>query len=269
MIEAHALCVGYGRTPILDDVSFLAGPGELLAVVGPNGAGKSTLLKTLAGQRPPLCGQVRLAGRAIETMRPAERARHVTLVDVEVAADEEVTVRDAVAEGRLAHRPWWRWSGLPGDDAIVEAALARTALRAFADRPLATLSSGERQRVWIALALAQQAPVLLFDEPTSHLDLRNAGESLNLLRDLADDGACVVVVLHDLTLAAAYADRIAVVARGRLMACDVPEAVMNEALLSAAYDAPIVVRTEPDGTIVAAARPPRRRSPAVAKRRRP
>ncbi len=141
-------------------------------------------------------------------------------------------VREAVALGRLPHRPWWRWTADARDEAIVEAALARVELSAFADRQIATLSSGERQRVWIATALAQRAPTLLLDEPTSHLDLAGAYATLDTLRGLADDGAAVAVVLHDLNLAVASADRVVLVGDGRLLADGTVAEVFRSDLLT-------------------------------------
>jgi iron complex transport system ATP-binding protein len=190
-------------------------------------------------------------------MNAQTRARHIALIEVDNTPVPNVTVRDAVTQGRLPHRPWWRWSALADDEAIVDAALERAQLSDRADRVLETLSSGERQRAWVALALAQQAPNLLLDEPTSHLDLHHATRILGLLRELAEDGAAVAIVFHDLNLAAAYADRIALVGQGQLLACDDGEGVFSEPLLSAAYGTPIAVRRE-DGMLFAFAKPPAR-----------
>jgi iron complex transport system ATP-binding protein len=151
---------------------------------------------------------------------------------------------------------------LPEDELIVDEALQRAQLLEHADRSLETLSSGERQRVWVAIALAQQAPNLLFDEPTSHLDLHNAMRVLSLLRDLADSGAAVAIVFHDLNLAAAHADRVALLGDGTLLACDTPEEVFEEAVLSRAYSTPIIVRREGE-MLLAFTRPPERKKKGV------
>lgn len=258
MIDAQDLTLAYGSTVVLENVSMRLDDGELLAIVGPNGAGKSTLLRALGGLHAPLGGSVTVRGRPVAHMSPQERARNLALIEVDNTPLANVSVREAVAQGRLAHRPWWRWSELPEDEAIVEAALERAQLRDRADRSIDALSSGERQRVWVALALAQQAPALLFDEPTTHLDLRHAMRILSLLRDLADGGTAVALVLHDLNVAAAHADRVAVLGEQTLLACDVPERVFQEDLLSTAYGAPIVVRRD-DGILTAFARPPQRK----------
>jgi iron complex transport system ATP-binding protein len=180
----------------------------------------------------------------------------VALVAAEEYADGDVTVRDAVAMGRLSHRPWWQWNGPPEDEAIVEAALERVNLVPFGERLLDTLSSGERQRVWIATALAQQTPTLLFDEPTSHLDLGGAYATLDILRGLVAEGAAIAVVLHDLNLAVASVDRIVLVGDGTVLADGPVESVFRAELLTRAYGAEIAVGRTDDGTMVAM---PRRR----------
>ena len=193
MIDARALVLAYGDRIVLRDVALTLRAGELVAIVGPNGSGKTTLLRALAGTLAPSGGTVLVDGASVHALSAAERARRVALVAAEEYADGDVTVRDAVAMGRLAHRPWWQWNGLPEDDAIVDAALERVDLMPFAERLLDTLSSGERQRVWIATALAQQTPTLLFDEPTSHLDLGGAYATLDILRGLTAEGAAIEI----------------------------------------------------------------------------
>jgi iron complex transport system ATP-binding protein len=261
VIETRGLVLGYGRRVVLRDVDLALRSHELVAIVGPNGSGKSTLLRALAGSLAPQHGSVLVDGQPVHALSSAERARHVALVAAEENADGDVTVRDAVTLGRLAHRPWWRWNGGPEDDAIVDAALERVDLVPFADRPLETLSSGERQRVWIATALAQQSPTMLLDEPTSHLDLAGAYATLDILRDLAADGAAIAVVLHDLNLAVACVDRVVLVGDGTVLADGPVEAVFRSELLTRAYGAEIAVRRTTDGAMVAV---PRRRSRGAA-----
>jgi ABC-type cobalamin/Fe3+-siderophores transport system ATPase subunit len=260
MIDARGLVLGYDGRVVLHDVELTLRPHELVAIVGPNGSGKSTLLRALAGSLAPLRGSVTVDGALVHGLGPAERARRVALVAAEEHADGDVTVRDAVAMGRLAHRPWWQWNGPPEDEAIVEAALVRVNLVPFAERLLDTLSSGERQRVWIATALAQQTPTLLFDEPTSHLDLGGAYATLDILRGLVTDGAAIAVVLHDLNLAVASVDRIVLVGDGTVLADGPVDAVFRADLLTRAYGAEIAVGRTDDGTMVAM---PRRREPAL------
>ncbi len=261
MIDARALVLGYGSRVVLRDVDVRLRAHELVAIVGPNGSGKSTLLRALAGTLAPQRGTVLVDGAPVHELSPAARARRVALVAAEENADGDVTVRDAVALGRLAHRPWWQWNALPGDDAIVDAALERVDLMPFAERRLETLSSGERQRVWIGTALAQQASTMLFDEPTSHLDLSGAYATLDILRGLVGDGAAIAVVLHDLNLAAAAVDRMILVGDGTVLADGPVDDVFRADLLTRAYGAEIAVQRTDDGTLVAA--PRRRRRVAV------
>ncbi|BDE07165.1 ABC transporter [Vulcanimicrobium alpinum] len=257
MIEARALVLGYRERVVLRDVDLTLRPRELVAIVGPNGSGKSTLLRALAGTIPLHGGTVAIDGVPAHALTPGARARRIALVPAEEHADDDVLVREAVALGRLPHRPWWQWGDQPDDEAIVDAALARLDLTEFALRRIATLSSGERQRVWIASALAQQAPTLLLDEPTSHLDLAGAYATLDILRGLADDGAAIAVVLHDLNLAVASVDRIVLVGDGTVLADGPVAEVVRADLLTRAYGAEIAVRRTTDGAMVAI---PRRRA---------
>lgn len=256
MIDVRAVAVGYGGCRILEEVSLTVREGELLALVGPNGIGKSTLLRALAGTRPLDAGTIALDGRAIGSLRARERGRSIALIEADGPLPELMTVADVVAGGRLPYRPWWRWSSAPEDRRAVEAAIELTEIVALRDRPFAELSSGERQRVWIALAVAQDTRVLLLDEPTSHLDIRHTFETLALVRRLVAGGKSAVVALHDLNMAAAFADRIALLGARTLLACDTPASIFDEALLSRVYGIPIAVRCDPDGSVYAFARAP-------------
>ena len=256
MIVVEGVALGYGGCTILEDVALTIRPGELLALVGPNGAGKTTLLRALAGQRPLDAGTITVEGRAIASLSARERGRIAALVEAEGTQPDGMTVAEIVALGRLPFRPWWRWTSSDADRAATERALDRLGLGAMASRPFEQLSSGERQRVWMALAVAQDAQTLLLDEPTSHLDVRRAFEALALVRTLVAGGHGAVVVLHDLNLAASFADRIALLGERRLLACGTPAEVFDEARLSRAYGIPIAVRHEPDGRVVTFAAPP-------------
>jgi len=174
--------------------------GAFVAIVGPNGVGKTTLLRAMSGFERPADGTIALDGRDLASLHANERARAVAALGADSEAPNGMTVREVALCGRFAQRDWWQWTRRDDDLAAVEAALARVGLRGDADRAFDTLSSGERQRAWIALALAQGARVVLLDEPTSHLDARYAGEVLSLLRDLSRQGTTVVAVLHDADL---------------------------------------------------------------------
>jgi ABC-type cobalamin/Fe3+-siderophores transport system ATPase subunit len=225
--------VAGGRT-LVRDAHFDARPGQITAIVGPNGSGKTTLLRVLAGVSRPVAGSVRLDGVAVARMSSGQRARLMTLLGSD-ATEPALTVREAVSTGRFAHHPWWDWRRTREDAASADEAIERVGLGALADRPFDTLSSGERQRAWIALALAQGANVLLLDEPTSHLDVRYAHDVLALLRAVARDDATVVVVLHDLNQAAEYADRVALIAGESLLGPTTPANLLDATTLERAY----------------------------------
>lgn len=216
---------------ILQDLSFSVAEGEVIAICGANGAGKSSLLRLLYRYQAPRKGTVRLMGRDLWLMTAPEAARIVAAVLQEQPTDFALTTRQIVALGRLPHR-----KGLgPGtlDNAVVEACLRRMDLGQMADRAFGTLSGGERQRVMVARALAQEPRVLILDEPTNHLDIRHQLELLALLRGL---GLTVITTLHDLTLAAEFADRMLILHRGRIIADAPPDQALSETTISQAFD---------------------------------
>jgi iron complex transport system ATP-binding protein len=215
-VEARALSVERGGRSILSDVSFAAAAGTVAAVIGPNGAGKSTLLKVLAGLLPH-GGQVKLDGGDAAALDRRARARKVAYVPQHSALEAALPVRAVVAQGRFAHLDLFG-RGSSADDEAVERALALTGASRLADRLFNRLSYGERRLVLLARALATGAPLLLLDEPTAALDVRNALDLLSMLRRLADGGACVVVVLHQLQEAASHCDRALLLAEGRTVA---------------------------------------------------
>lgn len=235
MIAVRNLELRVGGKPLLADMSFEIGSGEFVAILGRNGAGKTTLLRALAGLHPPERGSVALNSRAIAAFAPAERSRAIAFVTSDDIFADRLTVREVVAAGRYPHHRWWQWTQEPRDAAAIAAALAAVELQSFADREFATLSSGERQRVWIALAIAQEAPLLFLDEPTSHLDLRAAQHILKLLHEQVKAGKTVVCVLHDPNEAAAYADRAMLLAGGSILAFEGTERALSPALLEQAY----------------------------------
>lgn len=213
LLQAVGLTCGH-ETPVLTDVELHIDAGEVVALLGPNGSGKSTLLKTLAGLLPPLGGEVVLADAPIKGLRPREVAQRIASVPQDEAAPFAFTVRQVVAMGRLA-----RSVGLmdsPEDLVATEAALRRADCAHLADRAANETSGGERQRALIARALAQDTPIVLMDEPSAHLDASHQAWIVRLARELAAEGRAVVVAVHDLNLAAAMADRAALISAGRI-----------------------------------------------------
>jgi iron complex transport system ATP-binding protein len=235
VIELQNVALNVGGHALLDGIDATLRGGELVAVLGPNGIGKTTMLRAIAGLHAPAAGTILLDGTRSTAMGPPDRARRVAFVAGDEAVVETLTVADVVAIGRFPHHRWWQWQTTTDDARAIADALAAVRMEAFAVRLFSTLSAGERQRVWIALGLAQQTPILLLDEPTSHLDVRVAHEILDLLRQLARSGKSVVCALHDLNEAAAYADRIALLGDGRLLALGDPGTLLCEPLLERVY----------------------------------
>ncbi len=245
LLEAHGVEVEIGGTPILRGANLRLERGRLVAIVGPNGAGKSTLVRAVSGLQAMTAGSVRWSGREIGEMRGRELARARAFVPQRMPVPAGVSVREAVTIGRSSHlRPLRRLSAEDRDG--IERALERARITRFAERPLTTLSGGELQRVQIAIGLAQEAPVLIADEPTSQLDLGATVGVATLLRELADDGLTVLLVVHDLALAAAVADTAVVVSAGRTIASGLPAEVLTPDQLARTWGAEAHL-TEHDG----------------------
>ena len=232
---AQGLRLRLGGQCAVDDVSLRLMAGQWTAIVGPNGAGKSSLLALLAGLRLPDAGQVWLQGRALHSVPPRQRAQALAWLSQQGEAEGEIAGRDVVRLGRLPRHGLFAAPDA-ADEAAVSRALVETEATAFATRRLSQLSGGERQRVLLARALAVEAQVLLLDEPTTHLDAPHQRALLRGLVARARDGAAVVAVLHDLTLALA-ADRVLVMDRGRIVADGAPANAALRAALVQVFDA--------------------------------
>lgn len=230
-LEASSLCVGYGERLVVDTLDLSVVGGTVTAVIGPNGCGKSTLLRALGRLLPARSGAVLLDGKQIDRMPTREVAQVLGLLPQAPSAPEGLTVADLVARGRHPHQSWYRqWSS--SDAAAVDAALAMTGMSDLADRTVDELSGGQRQRAWISMALAQGTDLLLLDEPTTYLDLAHQIDVLDLVQELHSTmGRTIVMVLHDLNLAARYADTIIAMRDGRIVAQGAPVDVLTEALL--------------------------------------
>jgi iron complex transport system ATP-binding protein len=227
-LRADGVTVEMRSRAILRDVSVVLAPGERLALVGPNGAGKSTLLRVLAGTLRPTAGRVELGGTPLEMLDRGQIARRLAVVPQQTALPFSMRVEEVVALGRLPHEAPLRGTR-PADRAAVAAAIDRVGLGHLLGRDARELSLGERQLVLLALAVAQEAPVLLLDEPTVHLDLRHQVEAMELLRDLNErDGTALVAVLHDLGLAAHFFPRLVIIDRGRVVADGPPAEVLTD-----------------------------------------
>jgi iron complex transport system ATP-binding protein len=225
-LEARGVRVEIGDKTILDAADLTLEAGRLVAVVGPNGAGKSTFARAVAGMQKAAAGEIRWMGDELGSLRGRKLALRRAFVPQRGRVPEGVTVTEAVRIGRSPHlKPLQRPTR--HDNEIVAAAMERTGVMRFAERKLTTLSGGELQRVQIAVALAQDAPVLMADEPTSHLDLGATVAVAKLLRGLADEGLAVMLVAHDLSLAAAVADVVVVMSQGNTVAAGPPLATLT------------------------------------------
>jgi iron complex transport system ATP-binding protein len=218
ILAADTVTVAYGERIIVNDASLSLRAGERVALVGPNGAGKSTLLRVLTGVLEPRRGSVSLGGEPIRTLDRKRIARSIAVVPELAQLPFAMTVREVVGLGRLPHDP--PLSGpRPADEHAVDAAIERVGVAHLADRDARRLSMGERQLVFVAIALAQAAPILVLDEPTAHLDIRHQVDVMQLLVDLNErDGATIIAVLHDLALAANFFPRVALMRAGRIVA---------------------------------------------------
>jgi iron complex transport system ATP-binding protein len=246
MLSIENICVAYGKRPVLQDINFGVQRGEVLALIGPNGAGKTTLLRTINGTLHPTSGRVLVNGQDITHLAEAQRARLMAVVPQARQMPEAFTVWETVLLGRT---PYLGWLGraTPSDREMVETALVRTETLELSERRIGQLSGGEQQRVLLARALAQDTPLLLLDEPTTHLDLHHQADLLNLALDLAHTHQlAVVMALHDLNHASLYADRVALLEQGRLLALGSPADVLTAARLSQVYRMPLHVVTHPD-----------------------
>ncbi len=226
-LQVEAVTLAYGDRVVVEKLDLAVPPGQITAIVGANACGKSTLLRAMSRLLAPKEGQVLLDGKALHRLPTKEVARTLGLLPQSPIAPEGIVVGDLVARGRHPHqRVLARWSA--ADEAAVVRALELTDTTALADRAVDELSGGQRQRVWIAMALAQETDVLLLDEPTTFLDVSHQVDVLDLLTDLnRERGTTIVMVLHDLNLAARYADHLVAVRAGRLHAAGDPGEVLT------------------------------------------
>jgi len=240
MITLSHVSASYRSELVLDDLSLQIACGERVAVVGPNGAGKSSLLRVITGLLPAK-GGVQLAGRDIQHLAPRERARLLSVVPQDIANDIPYRAHDFVLLGRTASLSRFGGPSLE-DQQAVEEAMTLTETWELRHRALPEMSGGERQRLVLAMALASRPKILLLDEPTSHLDLRNRAEIMRLLTKLnREQHTTILMVVHDLTLASQYFDRIILLNKGRKIADGSVAEVMNPSLLEVAYNCPVLV----------------------------
>ena len=243
-LDASRVTISVGGSVLVDEVDCSVPHGSLTALVGPNGAGKSTLLRSLAAIVRPDSGSVLFEDENLLGLSRRERARTAAIVEQDASTEVALTVRAVVELGRLPHQSLWR-----DDDAdagaIVTAALDAVGMADFETRNFSTLSGGERQRIMLARALAQQPRLLVLDEPTNHLDIGAQLDVLGLLQRLAGQGVTVLAALHDLGLAATYADHVIVLRAGRVVAAGPTASTLTPALIRDVYGVDANILTNP------------------------
>jgi iron complex transport system ATP-binding protein len=246
MLSIQALCVRYGERSVLDGITLEVQRGEVLAIIGPNGAGKSTLIRTISGVLQPYAGSITVDDHELGRLAPSQRARRLAVVPQAIQLPEAYSVYQTVLLGRTAYMNWFG-KAAPQDHKHVLNALEKTSTLDLADRLVGELSGGERQRVLLARAIAQGAPYLLLDEPTTFLDLQHQSSLLNLIRALSKEkNLGVLMVLHDLNLASLYADRVAILSTGQITAQGSPSQVLTADRLTSIYRVPVHVIPHPD-----------------------
>lgn len=244
MLKIQSLSVSYHDHRVLHDVSFDVNSGEVLALIGPNGAGKSTIIRAASGVIPST-GHIRTNGDDFQTLSPLQRARYLAVVPQAISLPPAFTVWETVLMGRT---PYLGFLGHASthDEELARQALSRVNALEFAERRVGELSGGEAQRILLARALCQSTPILLLDEPTAHLDLQYQVSLLELIHELAHkENLAVMVALHDLNLAAHFADRVALLVGGHLKAIGTPREVLTSELISQAYCLPVQVVEHP------------------------
>jgi len=266
LFDVRGVTAGYGPAPVLRGVSLAVGGGEVVGIVGPNGSGKTTLVRVASRTLRPSSGEVRVAGRDPYALPASEAAKLVAVVPQDVLPAFSFTALELALMGRSPYIS--RWGGGSAEDwARARGAMTAVEVQHLADRLVDELSGGERRRVILAQALAQDAPVLLLDEPTTHLDLRHVLELLSIMRTLAEqEGRAVLLVLHDLNLASAVCDRICMLHRGEVVAAGRPEEVLTHELLLDVYGVEADVRPGRSGRPTVDVGPPRAASAHLGRR---
>jgi len=243
-ITVEGLRFSYNGKPVLQKINLTIQEEEILAIVGPNGSGKTTLLKNISGVLTPEEGAVYLDMKRVTDLSTREIARHLTAVEQEREVGFDFTVREIVAMGRIPYQGRFARETKEDERRIIKA-MELANVTSFANRSIRELSGGEKQRTFLAMALSQEPKVLLLDEPTIHLDINYQIQIMEIVRQQAKTGLAVLMALHDLNLAAQYADRVALVHRGRLLAIGEPKEVLTPTNIRRAFETDVVVGHNP------------------------
>ncbi|WP_252501898.1 adenosylcobinamide amidohydrolase [Sporosarcina sp. Marseille-Q4943] len=247
MLQVDNLTGGYGKEPIVKNISFRVNKGEVLGILGPNGSGKSTLLKIISGILPAQQGTVRIDGEDAKAYSQKQFAKKVAVLPQLHAHAFSHTVKDTVALGRYPHQTGLFSSWSDADERAVTEALAYTGVTRYKDTAIELLSGGEQQRVFVAQALAQEAPILLLDEPTNHLDIAHQQQLLDTIRNHAiEKGVTVISVFHDVNLASLYCDRLLLMEKGEVAMIGDPQDVIRESTIGKVYNARVKTQPHPE-----------------------
>ncbi len=238
ILQVKNVSAGYEDRTILSDVNFSLKPGEMVGIIGANGAGKSTLMRTIRGLQDKLAGEVIIGGKNKESMSDRELAEWIAYLSQQPECPFGYTAREIVMIGRYAHLSWWQQES-PEDEKIVSSCMGYTHTKEFADRPMQALSGGQRQRVFLAQILAQHTPILFLDEPATGLDVYYQEEIFRFCKALCKKGKTVLMVVHELGLAARFCSRLLLFGNGGLMADGAPKVVLQDDILTNAYGVPL------------------------------
>ena len=250
IIELKNLSIGYGNKSVLQDVNAKINKGEIVGIIGCNGAGKSTLLKTIRGLLPKQSGEILYFGRKLESFSEKEIAREVAYLQQNVEVGFGYTGKDIVLAGRYPYMKWWKGESI-SDEELALKCMEYTGTKELAERPVNEVSGGQKQRILLAKVLAQQTPILFLDEPTTGLDMVYQEEIFRFSQALAEMGKTILMVVHELNLAAEYCSRIILLGEGTVIADGRPDNVFTEKILSKAYNAPVrVIRSHNTNEII-------------------
>ena len=250
IIELKNLSIGYGNKSVLQDVNAKINKGEIVGIIGCNGAGKSTLLKTIRGLLSKQSGDILYFGRNLESFAEKELAREVAYLQQNVEVGFGYTGKDIVLAGRYPYMKWWKGESI-SDEELALKCMEYTGTKELAERPVNEVSGGQKQRILLAKVLAQQTPILFLDEPTTGLDMVYQEEIFRFSKALAEMGKTILMVVHELNLAAKYCSRIILLGEGTVIADGRPDNVFTEKILSKAYNAPVrVIRSHNTNEII-------------------
>ena len=250
IIELKNLSIGYGNKSVLQDVNAKINKGEIVGIIGCNGAGKSTLLKTIRGLLPKQSGEILYFGRKLESFSEKELAREVAYLQQNVEVGFGYTGKDIVLAGRYPYMKWWKGESI-SDEELALKCMEYTGTKELAERPVNEVSGGQKQRILLAKVLAQQTPILFLDEPTTGLDMVYQEEIFRFSKALAKMGKTILMVVHELNLAAKYCSRIILLGEGTVIADGRPDNVFTEKILSKTYNAPVrVIRSHNTNEII-------------------